>query len=370
MRADVYERRISMVRTEMESRDIHCLLVTHPPNVQYLTGFAGTSGWVLVTCDDTALITDARYADRVRLEQPWLRVELATNTLTDTTVRAVTARSVQRLGIEGEYLSYSRVETIRTALTQSSRNCEVRSTAGIVETRRMVKDVHELDAIERASVLADRALTHAQECLRPGVTEVEAAWSIERWLREHGSDAVPFPVIVASGPNSAIPHARPSDRVIQRGEPIIIDLGARVEGYCSDLTRTLFLEYMPPEYRCLYQTVLSAHMAALHGVHSGLKAAEADELARRVVRESPNDGLFSHGLGHGVGLEIHEAPTLNARSFDVLSDSMVFTVEPGIYVVGFGGVRIEDTVVLRNGAAVSLARFDKEDPVVHVRNAV
>lgn len=370
MGTNAFDRRISMVRSEMGSRDFDCLLVTHGPNVQYLTGFAGTSGWTLVMCDDVAFITDARYADRVRLEQPWLRVELATDGLTDATVRMIAASAVRRLGIEGEYLPYSRVQTIRTALAEPGRSCDVRSAAGIVESLRMIKDDHELDAIRRASVLADRALTHAHDCLIPGMTETEVAWLIERWLRENGSDAVLFPVMVASGPNSAIPHARPSDRVIERGEPIIIDLGARVEGYCSDLTRTLFLGHMPSEYERLYQTVLSAHRAVLHGIHSGLKAAEADELARRIVRDSPYDGMFTHGLGHGVGLEIHEAPTLNGRSPDVLTDSMVFTVEPGIYVVDFGGVRIEDTVVLRDGSAVSLARFDKEDPVVHCSKAV
>ncbi len=361
---EVYRHRISSVREQMRSRNIDCLLVSCPENVRYLVGFAGSSGWVLVTINDVVLATDARYLERVHLEQPWLTTDLVTGTFVDFVGAYMTLLDVRSLGVEGDHIPYIRVEGIKASVCERAANCSVESTEGIIEALRMVKDDAEILPIRSAATLADAALSYAIEVVRPGMAERTLAWLIERWLREHGSEAVPFPVIVASGANSSLPHALSSERPILEGEPVVIDLGARVDGYCSDLTRTLFLGHMGGQFQEMYSTVLSAQESAVVGVRTGMSGAEADELARSVIRESRFDGFFTHGLGHGVGLEIHERPTLNARSSDVLVDNMVFTIEPGVYVPGLGGVRIEDTVVLRDGLAHALGQFDKRNPVV------
>lgn len=177
---------------------------------------------------------------------------------------------------------------------------------------------------------------------------------------------MPFDVIVASGSNSALPHAAPGGRVISDGEPVVIDLGATFDGYCSDLTRTLFLDHMAPPFDHVYATVLTAHMAALDNARTGTSASAVDELARTVIREAGFEDCFTHGLGHGVGLEVHERPAVNGRSTETLIDGVVFTIEPGVYLAGQGGVRIEDTVVMRDGKPQSFSRADKTGPIVRV----
>jgi Xaa-Pro aminopeptidase len=187
--------------------------------------------------------------------------------------------------------------------------------------------------------------------IRPGITEKEAAWEIERNLRQKGSEGVPFEIIVASGPNSALPHARPTDRAICADEPVLIDMGARINGYCSDLSRTLFLGQASENFQKIYSIVRQAQAAAIDGVRSEMAASQADQLARSVIEEAGYGDAFGHGLGHGVGLAVHEFPRLGLNSYDSLTDGMVFTVEPGIYLAGEGGVRIEDMVILENGEA-------------------
>ncbi len=362
---EAFSRRISEVRTAMRSREVDGLLVTHRPNIHYLTGFAGSSGWVLVSSRDIVLLTDGRYIERARIEQPWLQVELAADALADVVSRRVSSVGIRRLGFESEHMSYARARALRTELAETHPQSELASADGIVEALRMVKDEYELGALARATALVDAALSYAVGSIVAGMTELEAAWSIERWLRENGSGSLPFPVIVASGPNSALPHAEPGERALRTGEPIVIDVGATFDGYCSDLTRTVFLGEMSPEHQDLYRTVLSAQSSVLQWLRSGVLAADADNVARTVISSTKYSGMFVHGLGHGVGLEVHEGPVLNSRSEDTLLNSMVFTVEPGIYMASFGGVRIEDTVVLRNNSAVALTQFDKNNPVIH-----
>ena len=196
------------------------------------------------------------------------------------------------------------------------------------------------------------------------MTEKDLAWRLERWLREHGSGPVPFSIIVASGPQSALPHATPGDRPFAEGEPIVIDLGATWGGYCSDITRTFFLGRMNQPFDSIYRTVLAAHAAALEGARTDMPLTAVDELARGIIRAAGLGDCFTHGLGHGVGLDIHERPTISARCAEVLQDHMVYTVEPGMYLPGQGGVRIEDTVVMLGGIPRSLARSSKADPVI------
>jgi Xaa-Pro aminopeptidase len=191
------------------------------------------------------------------------------------------------------------------------------------------------------------------------MTEKEVAWEIEKNLRQKGSEGVPFEIIVASGPNSALPHARPTDKTICPGEPVVIDMGARINGYCSDLSRTLFLGRANETFQEIYNIVLQAQTAAIEGTKSEMLASQADQLARSVIQQAGYGDAFGHGLGHGVGLAVHESPRLGLSSSDSLVDGMVFTIEPGIYLAGQGGVRIEDMVVLENGKARVLTKATK-----------
>jgi Xaa-Pro aminopeptidase len=315
-----------------------------------------------VTEADIVLATDARYIEQVRLDLGNSCTRLADAGLNAFAVSYVATCGAAVLGFEAEHLSYAGARTLENAIELSGACCEVRPTEGIVEGLRAVKD--ELAAMTRAAALADGAIAHARAVVRCGMTEHELAWELEKWMREHGSGPVPFGIIVASGPNAALPHATPGERQFAAGEPIVIDLGATWGGYCSDLTRTLFPDHIPPPFDSVYGTVLSAHMAALQGARAGMRMAEVDGLARRVMVDAGFADRFTHGLGHGVGLEIHERPAVSSRSTDILLDRMVFTIEPGIYLPGQGGVRIEDTVAMLEGMPRSFSHSDKENPVV------
>ena len=362
--ATPYASRIAGVRAALTSNDIDCLLVSSRENIRYLTGFAGSSSWVLASQAETVLATDARYIERAQSDLGEETVLLAAQGLTACAVSHVAGRPIHILGFEGQHLSFSAVRNLEQALSVAGVPCELRAAEGIVEDLRMIKDADEIAAITRAAAVADGAIAHARAVMQIGMTERELAWRIERWLRENGSGPLPFEIIVASGPNSAMPHAVPGERTFRPGEPVVIDLGATHDGYCSDLTRTLFLGHIAPPFDTVYRTVLDAQKAAIERVRPRMRASEGDEIARGVIRDARFEDAFIHGLGHGVGLEIHERSGVNSRSSEILDEFMVITVEPGVYLSGQGGVRIEDTVVLRDGGAQSLARSDKEQPVV------
>jgi Xaa-Pro aminopeptidase len=222
-----------------------------------------------------------------------------------------------------------------------------------------VKGKEELRLVEKAAALADAALEYIMPHIVPGALEKEIAWELESFLRRNGSEPVPFELIVASGPNSAMPHARPTDRAIRQGEPVVIDIGATVEGYASDMTRTLCLGDGNSMYNKVYDIVLGAQLTAMATLQAGMTGEQADRLARTVIEQAGYKDSFGHGLGHGVGLATHEEPRLGTSSTDILAEGMVFTIEPGIYISGWGGVRIEDMVVLEEGKVRPLTKARK-----------
>jgi Xaa-Pro aminopeptidase len=229
----------------------------------------------------------------------------------------------------------------------------------MIESIRAIKEPEEIELITRAAEITDAAIEYIKDKIRPGTTEREIAWEIEKFIRERGSETTPFDIIVASGPNSALPHARPSTRVTKTGEPIMIDIGARIEGYGSDLSRTICLGTPDDTFKRLYDTVLGAQLAAANIISEGMTGGEADSMARVVIEEAGYGEAFGHGLGHGVGLATHEPPRLGPNSADRLSNSMVFTIEPGIYLEGWGGVRIEDLVVMEKGRVREISKAKK-----------
>jgi Xaa-Pro aminopeptidase len=230
---------------------------------------------------------------------------------------------------------------------------------GLVESLRIIKESEEIEFIAKAAEIVDNAFQHIEDIIRIGMSEKEVAWEVEKFMRENGSQKIPFDIIVASGPNSALPHAKPSQRTIQSGEPVLLDIGARIEGYCSDLSRTICLGNPDDIFKKVYDIVLGAQLAALAIIKDGMTGEQVDSLARTVIKQADYGEAFGHALGHGVGLAAHELPRLGPGSTELINANMVFTVEPGVYLPGWGGVRIEDLVVMEDSKVRVISRARK-----------
>jgi Xaa-Pro aminopeptidase len=271
--------------------------------------------------------------------------------------------SVHRLGFESQHMTVATHERMIKSLEESKDNPDISlvATSGLVEELRSIKDESEMAMLTRAIEISDQAFEAVSKTIQSGQTEKEIAWKLEKAMRELGADTISFDTIVAAGPNAALPHHRPDDSVIHEGQPIIIDMGARYQGYCSDLSRTICLGQPDDTFRKVYDTVLGAQLTAIATVERGMTGGDADGLARTVIEEAGYGDNFGHSLGHGVGLEVHEQPGVGPSSQGVLEDGMPFTIEPGIYISGWGGVRIEDIVVLENGKARVISKAPKLD---------
>ncbi|MDX6369889.1 MAG: Xaa-Pro aminopeptidase, partial [Gaiellaceae bacterium] len=323
--------RIERLRESLEEP----LLVTNPVNIHYLFGFKSSNAALLVEPDRARLFTDFRYSEAARAVEG---VEF------EETKRALLKDLAERLsgpvGFEADFVSYSGYETLRAG------SIEPIPRRALVERLRAVKDEEELASIARACELTDRMFERLVEERFVGRTERDLAWTVGQLFREEGADAVAFETIVASGPNSARPHSRATDRQIGRGETVLIDTGCIVGGYASDYTRTFTTGFVDGEIKRAYAVVLAAQQAGFDALRAGVRGADADAAAREVVDATVFAGMFGHGLGHGLGLEIHEAPRLSPESTDTLEAGNVATVEPGIYLEGRAGIRIEDNVVI------------------------
>jgi len=341
-------------------KGLDALLLSQPENLRYLSGFTGSSGWLLISGQNSILATDFRYVEQAKGESPDFEIIQTKQELCGWLPGLVSDLGWHKLGFEANFISYESSHKLSEAIETKQVNLDLVPTTGIVEQLRSIKEPEELGFITKAVELADAAFEQAKAIIRPGITEKEAAWEIEKFLRQEGSEGMPFEIIVASGPNSALPHARPTEKIIRSGEPVLIDMGARISGYCSDFSRTLLLGKADKTFREIYNIVLKAQTTAIERIESGMDASQADRLARSVVEQAGYGDAFGHGLGHGVGLAVHEFPTLGPSSSDSLADGMVFTIEPGIYLAGKGGVRIEDMVVLKNSKAKVLSKAKKD----------
>lgn len=356
-------QRLQRIRTRLSEEGLDWLLVSGPENRRYLSGFTGSSGHLLISQEEALLATDFRYFQQVEEQAPAYTLAKVQGGAVESLASILQQHVAEgaRLGFEAEHLTVALYEELRGALSAA----EWVPTRGLVENLRAVKEPEEMQAIRRAVALADEVLEAVLPTLRPGMTEKEVAWRLESAMRERGAEKVPFDLIVASGPNGAAPHAVASDRPLGKGEPIVIDMGCVVDGYCSDLTRTVVLGEPDGKFRDLYDLVLRAQRAAEEGIRPGMPGREADALARGVIDRAGYKEEFGHSLGHGVGLEVHELPRLSALTEERLLEGMVFTVEPGVYIPGWGGIRIEDMAVLRADGAEILTASTK-DPVVPV----
>ena len=337
--------RIDRLRASLEEP----LLVSNPINVQYLFGFKSSNAALLVEPDGVRLFTDFRYAEAARAIDGVRFEETRRALLWD-----LAERLSGPIGFEADHLSYSAWETL------GSGAIEPVPRRGLVERLRAVKDEQELAAISRACELTDRMFERLTEERFIGRTEREVAWTIEQLFHDEGADAVAFESIVASGAQSARPHARATDREIRTGETVVIDTGCVVDGYTSDYTRTFVTGPVDGVVKEAYAVVLAAQQAALDTIRTGIAGVEADAAARRVVDETSFAGTFGHGLGHGLGLEVHEAPRMSTESTDTLATGNVVTVEPGIYLEGRAGIRIEDNVVVTADGVDNFTGFRKD----------
>lgn len=353
--------RLQALQQRLAEQELDALVVHQAENRRYLTGFTGTAGWPIVARSSAWLLVDGRYDERARREATGVTVVRLTGLQYEAIRECLVEAGAERVGFEAETVSVAELERLRQAVPTVTWV----ATSGLVEELRAVKSEAEIQRIRSAAALTDEAFAFACQHARPGMSEKELAWATEVFMREHGADGLAFDIIVASGPNGALPHHQSSDRPLARGEPIVIDLGARLEGYCADLTRTFSLgEATDPLYREVYEIVERANRTATARLRSGLTTTEADASAREVIAGAGYGEQFVHGLGHGVGLNVHELPRLGplAQAKELVA-GMVVTIEPGIYLPGRFGVRIEDLVVVRETGAEVLSQAPKQ-PVV------
>lgn len=337
---------------ELAERELDRMLVTDLTNVRYLTGFTGTNGACVCGPGVRLFLTDFRYTERAEAEvEGWETV-----TVTNDWLKGVAERLEGRVGFEDDQMSVRLLEKLKGKLGEGA---EMVAAGGTVEKLRRVKDEGELAAIEEASKLADEVWRWSLERGLAGRSEREVARAAEARIRELGGDPS-FPAIVAAGPNGALPHAEPGEREIGQGELVVFDMGAQLDGYCSDGTRTFATGEPGEEARRVYGIVLDAQLAALEAVKAGARGEDVDAVARKAIDDAGYGEHFGHGLGHGVGLEVHEAPRLSLRSDDVLAAGEVVTVEPGIYLPGKLGVRIEDFVVVTDEGLRNLSTLPKD----------
>ncbi|WP_302104757.1 M24 family metallopeptidase [Polycladomyces zharkentensis] len=336
------KKRIDRLRERLKEQDLEALLVTHPMNRRYLTGFTGTAGMVLVTEKEAKLLVDFRYVEQAQKQAPHLDVVRVGGEPFRTVAGLCREWNVSRLAFEQDHLVYARAEKLKSILD----GVEVVPVSNMVEKLRETKDADELETLRRAARIVDEVFAEILKEIRPGLRERDIAFRLEFLMREKGADSSSFDIIVASGPRSALPHGVASDRVLEKGDLVTLDFGALYEGYCSDITRTIVLGKPNERQREIYDIVLHAQQAALEAVRPGVTGRDVDKVARDIITDRGYGEQFGHSTGHGIGLEIHEAPTLSVNGETVLQSGMVVTVEPGIYLPGFGGVRIEDDVVV------------------------
>ncbi len=349
-------QRLDKFRQKMSESGLEAWLVTDPLNRRYLSGFSGSAGMLLITQQVSQIIVDFRYFERAARESTdWEQVRIQNREL-ETLGEAVQALGIRQLGFESDHVTVALRDEMQAAVGDVSLVPQAR----FILPMRAIKDDVEIAALRAAVACSDAAFEHLCGVIRPGMTENEVAWELESFMRQHGAAALSFSSIVGGGPNGAMPHATCSDRPICAGEPIVMDFGALVDGYCSDITRTVCLGQPDDRYLEIWNLVHRAQQVAEEGIRPGMTGQQADALAREVLDAAGYGEHFGHGLGHGVGLNIHESPRLGRLADkDVLESGMVFSIEPGLYLPGWGGVRIEDMGVLRADGVEVLTRAPK-----------
>jgi Xaa-Pro aminopeptidase len=349
-----YRRRLAALRKRIDAAGVDGLLITHDANQRYVTGAVLEDSAVLVTARRVVIVTDSRFDEQASQQAPWADKSLRTDSLPEAVLRAAADLGIRRLGVE-EHLPLGQYDL----LTRKAARMRVKLTRGLVTAGRMVKDDDEVAAIVRAIRVAERGFLATMRAVRPGVREREIAAELEHQMRKAGGDGAAFEPIVAGGRRGSLPHARASRALVRNCRGLLFDWGAKVDGYCSDLTRVIGVGGLPPIIREIFAVVADAQQAGIAAVRPGAHCRDVDRAAREVIERAGYGPNFGHGLGHGLGLEVHEGPRLGVKSRDVLKAGMVVTVEPGIYLPGVGGVRIEDDVLVTPTGRRVLSRLPK-----------
>ena len=364
-RSSQIEARLARVRAKMLEEGVDGLLISQPDNRRYFCGFTGSAGWLLISAERAMLATDFRYFEQVARQCPDFELIKIPRQFTDVLPEMLGMLGTRRLAFEADVVTFA----------SAKEWAEVAPGTEWVPVKewginlRAEKDLQELATLRRAVDLADEALAAALAQARPGMSERDLAWIIESYMRTHGAEGVAFSTIVACGPNGALPHAQPTDSPLVAGEPIVIDMGARLGGYCSDITRTVCLgdPNDGEKFWKVYNTVLQAQFAATSALRPGPTGEEIDGVARSIIADAGYGDYFGHSLGHGVGLAVHEFPRLSRTNPDPLQAGVLVTIEPGIYLPGWGGVRIEDIALITDDGAEVLTGMGKE-PILPLRN--
>lgn len=347
------------IRGFLQEKGLDGVLVADGSNMRYLSGFTGETGYLYLSRGRQVILTDSRYTLQAKEEAPDFQVKEVSRQegYKEKLLKLTREDNTERLGFEDQVMTYAAVEGFREKLSSVREWVPLGEALGVF---RQIKTEAEVECMARAEAIGDEAFTYLLGELRPGVTELTIAAKLEFYMKTHGAEDIAFPSIVASGLHSAMPHATPSQKKLEEGDFITLDFGCRFGGYCSDMTRTVVLGKANERQREIYRIVLEAQLAGLGAVRAGISGKEADGVARKVIEEAGYGEYFGHALGHSVGLQVHERPALSKGEETILRPGMIETVEPGIYVPGFGGVRIEDMVVVTEDGCRNLTHSPKE----------
>lgn len=331
----------------------HYFLISNPKNIRYLTGFTGDWSVLILSKRSMRLYTDSRFTEQAENETENCSIITIRKPFA-TYLRSVIAKG-KTVAFESPHIKHSQYVNIKKFL----RHRKFVAASGVIERFRMKKTDKEIEAIQQAAKIADIGFRNICRFLRPGRTELEVAAKLEYILRKHGSSGHPFPTIALTSARTSLPHGQPGKAKIKKGDLFLIDFGATYEGYCSDMTRTVVIGKPQKKQKMIYDTVLRAQQAAIDAIKPGIALKNIDKIARDIIADAGHADHFGHGLGHGIGLNIHESPGVSPRSKDTVAEGMVFTVEPGIYIPGWGGVRIEDDIAVMNGEPRILTKSPK-----------
>lgn len=350
----IYQKRLSDLRHSLEQQQLETLLVSRPDNVFYLSGFSGGEGLLLVTQQESFLFADGRYQEQAQQESPGCKFIIYKKSFLNALTELCGTEGIQCIAFEQDHLTYWQWERLR-----ESFSAELVPVKGLVEKLRLVKDETEIELIREAGVITASAFRYLLGEIRPGQSEREIAIILEYFMRSHGSGYPAFETIVASGERGALPHGIATEKKVSRGELVTFDLGATYQGYAADLTRTIAMGTVSAKQQQIYEIVREGQAKGIKAVRAGVKAAEVDSQVRRFIAEAGYGDYFVHSLGHGVGLAVHEGPRLAQREDLLLEKGMVVTIEPGVYIPQWGGVRIEDTVLVKEDGCEILTPVTK-----------
>jgi Xaa-Pro aminopeptidase len=349
------KERLNQLRERLDEFGIDGLLITNGQNRRYVTGFTGTAGVVVISKKEAKFITDFRYVEQASKEIEGYEIVQHTGPIIEEVAKQAAKMNISKLGFEQDNLTYSVFRTYEKHVAG-----ELVPVSGVVEKLRLIKTQSELNILKEAAEIADAAFDHILTFIRPGIAELDVSNELEFFMRKNGATSSSFDIIVASGYRSALPHGVASDKVIETGELVTLDFGALYKGYCSDITRTVAVGEPNDELKKIYHTVLEAQLLGMKGLKPGITGKQADALTRDYITEKGYGDYFGHSTGHGIGLDVHEGPSLSSKSDTLLEPGMVVTVEPGIYVAGTGGCRIEDDAVITETGNETLNHSPKE----------